>query len=39
MQQTFPVGSEPKVIITQVRGDLNVSVWDQPLLPLMQMAV
>ena len=30
MQQTFPVGSEPKVIITQVRGDLNVSVWDQP---------
>ena len=30
MQQTFPVGSEPKVIITQVRGDLNVSAWDQP---------
>ena len=29
MQQTFPVGSEPKVIITQVRGDLNVSVWEQ----------
>ena len=29
MQQTFPVGSEPKVIITQVRGDLNVRVWDQ----------
>lgn len=29
MQQTFPVGNEPKVIITQVRGDLNVSVWDQ----------
>ena len=29
MQQTFPVGSEPKVIIAQVRGDLNVSVWDQ----------
>jgi hypothetical protein len=29
MQQTFPVGSGPKVIITQVRGDLNVSVWDQ----------
>jgi hypothetical protein len=29
MQQTFPAGSEPKVIIAQVRGDLNVSVWDQ----------
>ena len=29
MQQTFPVGNEPRVIITQVRGDLNVSVWDQ----------
>jgi hypothetical protein len=29
MQQTFPVGSEPGVIITQVRGDLNVSAWDQ----------
>jgi len=30
MQQTFPAGSEPKVDIAQVRGDLNVSVWDQP---------
>lgn len=29
MQQTFPVGNEPKVSIAQVRGDLNVSVWDQ----------
>jgi hypothetical protein len=29
MQQTFPVGNEPKVIIAQVRGDLNISVWDQ----------
>jgi SHOCT-like domain len=29
MQQTFPTGNEPKVIIAQVRGDLNVSVWDQ----------
>jgi hypothetical protein len=30
MQQTFPAGSEPKVTIAQVRGDLHVSVWDQP---------
>jgi SHOCT-like domain len=30
MQQTFPAGHEPRVIIAQVRGDLNVSVWDQP---------
>ncbi|HWZ19449.1 MAG TPA: hypothetical protein VNW73_11675 [Ktedonobacteraceae bacterium] len=30
MQQTFPAGSEPKVIIAQIRGDLHVSVWDQP---------
>ncbi len=30
MQQTFPAGSEPKVIIAQIRGDLNVRVWDQP---------
>jgi type II secretory pathway pseudopilin PulG len=30
MQQTFPAGSEPRVSIAQVRGDLNVSVWDQP---------
>src|SRR5713101_5282315 len=30
MQQTFPAGNEPRVIIAQVRGDLNVSVWDQP---------
>jgi hypothetical protein len=29
MQQTFPAGSEPKVILAQVRGDLNVNVWDQ----------
>ena len=29
MQQTFSVGNEPRVIITQVRGDLNVSAWDQ----------
>jgi hypothetical protein len=30
MQQTFPAGYEPRVIIAQVRGDLNASVWDQP---------
>jgi hypothetical protein len=30
MQQTFPAGNEPRVIIAQVRGDLHVSVWDQP---------
>ncbi|HEY6285904.1 MAG TPA: hypothetical protein VIX20_09600, partial [Ktedonobacteraceae bacterium] len=30
MQQTFPAGSEPKVIIAQIRGDLHVRVWDQP---------
>ncbi len=30
MQQTFPAGKEPKVIIAQVRGDLKVSAWDQP---------
>src|SRR5713101_1746221 len=30
MQQTFPVGNEPRVIIAQVRGDLKVSAWDQP---------
>jgi hypothetical protein len=30
MQQTFPAGNEPRVIIAQIRGDLNVSVWDQP---------
>ena len=30
MQHTFPAGSEPKVIIAQIRGDLHVSVWDQP---------
>jgi hypothetical protein len=29
MQHTFPTGDEPKVMIAQVRGDLNVSVWDQ----------
>ncbi len=29
MQQTFPAGSEPRVVIAQVRGDLHVSVWDQ----------
>ncbi len=26
MQQTFPIGNEPKVIIAQIRGDLHVSV-------------
>ena len=30
MQNTFPAGSEPKVIVAQIRGDLHVSVWDQP---------
>lgn len=30
MQQTFPAGTEPRVIIAQVRGDLEVSAWDQP---------
>src|SRR5260370_7800347 len=30
MQHTFPIGNEPRVIIAQVRGDLNVNVWDQP---------
>ena len=29
-QQTFPAGNEPRVIIAQIRGDLNVNVWDQP---------
>ena len=29
MQQTFPAGSEPRVIIAQIRGDLNVRAWDQ----------
>jgi SHOCT-like protein len=29
MQQTFPTGNEPRVIIAQVRGDLRVSAWDQ----------
>src|SRR5215472_851460 len=29
MQQTFPAGNEPKVIIAQVNGDLKVSAWDQ----------
>ena len=29
MQQTFPAGKEPKVIIAQVRGDLKASAWDQ----------
>ena len=32
MQQTFPAGQEPKVIIAQVRGDLDVSAWDQPVI-------
>jgi hypothetical protein len=30
MQQTFPAGDEPRVIIAQARGDLKVSAWDQP---------
>ncbi len=30
MQQTFPAGNEPRVVIAQVRGDLKVSTWDQP---------
>jgi hypothetical protein len=30
MRQTFSVSNEPRVIIAQVRGDLNVNVWDQP---------
>ena len=34
MQQTFPAGSEPKVIIAQIRGDLHVSVWDQPVIAI-----
>jgi SHOCT-like protein len=29
MQQTFPAGNEPRVIIAQARGDLKVSAWDQ----------
>src|SRR5579884_1582639 len=28
-QQTFPAGAEPKVILAQVNGDLNVRGWDQ----------
>src|SRR6266852_4828208 len=28
-QQTFTVGAAPRVAITRVSGDLNVSVWDQ----------
>jgi hypothetical protein len=30
MRQTFPASNQPRVIIAQVRGDLNVRVWDQP---------
>jgi len=30
MQQTFPAGNEPRVIIAQMSGDLKVSPWDQP---------
>lgn len=30
MQQTFPAGNEPRVIIAQARGDLTVSAWEQP---------
>jgi hypothetical protein len=29
MQQTFPAEKEPKVIISQVRGELKASAWDQ----------
>src|SRR5438445_10264379 len=29
MQQTFSATAEPKVIIAQVNGDLNVRGWDQ----------
>ena len=29
MQQTFPAGKEPKVIIAQVKGDLTVQGWDR----------
>src|SRR6266571_6430736 len=29
MQQTFPAGKEPGIIIAQVRGDLKASAWDQ----------
>jgi hypothetical protein len=28
-KQTFPTGEEPKVILAQVNGDLNVRGWDQ----------
>jgi hypothetical protein len=30
MQQTFPAGKEPGIIIAQVHGDLKASAWDQP---------
>jgi hypothetical protein len=30
MQQTFPAGNQPRVIIAQVRGDLKVNAWYQP---------
>src|SRR6266436_10275735 len=30
MQQTFPAGQEPRIIIAQVSGDLTVQGWDQP---------
>ncbi len=30
MQQTFPAGNEPRVIIAQAHGDLTVSAWEQP---------
>jgi Putative adhesin len=30
MQQTFPAGQEPRIIIARVSGDLTVQGWDQP---------
>ena len=30
MQQTFSAGKEPKIIIRDVSGDLDVQTWDQP---------
>ncbi len=29
MQQTFPTGNEPRVIMAQVNGDLSVRGWDR----------
>lgn len=28
-KQTFPAGAEPRVIVTQIGGDLRVRVWDE----------